>query len=80
MQTDCAAKRKNRDGATNATKHANQTSERLTICQSIHARIEPFVVSIAFWHADFDLGGNVSMILSLLRRLAMPRWRLRHAV
>jgi hypothetical protein len=35
MQSDRAAKREDRDGASNATKHAHETRERLPLRQSI---------------------------------------------
>jgi hypothetical protein len=38
MQPDRAAKRENRDGATNATKHANEISDALFIRQSKQAK------------------------------------------
>jgi hypothetical protein len=38
LQADCAAKRENRDGATNATKHAHEISDALFIRQSKQAK------------------------------------------
>src|SRR5438876_8408448 len=39
LQTDCAAKCKNRDSASDATNHAYEISERLPIRQSSQARV-----------------------------------------